>query len=117
MRLRWAQVTNVFFREELWKIDAPLLWFQTLKQTLEDLGFIQSPFDACTFSLVTPQPDGEPLVRGVLGVHVDDGIGKSFSVFAISIALDPMMRVSLFSRAFVSVNGMMGASKWTRLST
>ena len=32
------------------RIDAPFLWFQTLKQTLEELGFIQSPFDPCTSS-------------------------------------------------------------------
>ena len=64
------------------RIDAPFLWFQTLKQTLEELGFIQSPFDACTFSLVTKGPDGEPRVHGVLGIHVDDGIGGGDSYFA-----------------------------------
>ena len=57
------------------------MWFQTLKQTLSDLGFVQSPFDACTFSLVTPQPNGEPLVRGVLGIHVDDGLGGGDAYF------------------------------------
>ena len=64
------------------RIDAPFLWFKTLKQTLEDLGFVQSPFDACTFSLVTPQENGEPLVRGVLGIHVDDGLGGGDSYFS-----------------------------------
>ncbi|OLP76195.1 Copia protein [Symbiodinium microadriaticum] len=63
------------------RIDAPFLWFQTLKQTLEELGFIQNPFDACTFSLVTKGPDGEPRVHGVLGIHVDDGIGGGDSYF------------------------------------
>ena len=63
------------------RIDAPFLWFQTLKQTLEELGFIQSPFDPCTFSLVTKGPGGEPRVRGVLGIHVDDGIGGGDACF------------------------------------
>ena len=35
------------------RIDAPFLWFKTLKGTLESLNFAQSPFDACTFSLIT----------------------------------------------------------------
>ena len=63
------------------RIDAPFLWFQTFKETLEGLGFVQSPFDACTFSLVTPGPDNKPLTRGVLGIHVDDGIGGGDSYF------------------------------------
>ena len=37
------------------RIDAPFLWLQKLKQTLEDLGFVQSPFDAGTSCLVTPR--------------------------------------------------------------
>ncbi|CAE7672910.1 GIP [Symbiodinium sp. CCMP2592] len=64
------------------RIDAPFLWFQTLKQTLEELGFIQSPFDPCTFSLVTKGPGGEPRVHGVLGIHVDDGIGGGDAYFS-----------------------------------
>ena len=63
------------------RIDAPFLWFQTFKGTLESLGFVQCPFDACTFSLVTPQTDGSPKVHGVLGIHVDDGIGGGDSYF------------------------------------
>ena len=63
------------------RVDAPFLWFQTFKETLEGLGFIQCPFDACTFSLVTPKPDGFPKVHGVLGIHVDDGIGGGDSYF------------------------------------
>ena len=63
------------------RIDAPFLWFQTFKETLEGLGFVQSPFDACTFFLVTPGPDIKPLTRGVLGIHVDDGIGGGDSYF------------------------------------
>ena len=63
------------------RVDTPFLWFQTLKRTLEKLGFIQSPFDACTFSLITPGPRQEPKVHGVLGIHVDDGIGGGDEYF------------------------------------
>ena len=61
------------------RVDAPFLWFQTFKETLEGLGFIQCPFDACTFSLITPKVDGAPKVHGVLGIHVDDGGDSYFS--------------------------------------
>lgn len=27
------------------RVDAPFLWFQELKQSLEELGFTSSPFD------------------------------------------------------------------------
>ena len=63
------------------RIDAPFLWFQTLKGFLEELGFIQCPFDACTFCLVSPGTDGQPEVHGVLGVHVDDGLGGGDAKF------------------------------------
>ena len=67
------------------RIDAPFLWFQTFKGTLEELGFVQSPFDACTFALVTPTKDDKPHVRGVLGIHVDDGIGGGDAYFTAAI--------------------------------
>ena len=64
------------------RIDAPFLWFQTFKRTLEELGFVQSPFDACMFSLVSPKSDDSPQVHGVLGIHVDDGIGGGDGYFS-----------------------------------
>ena len=64
------------------RADAPFLWFQTFKETLERLGFIQCPFDACTFCLVTPKADDSPKVHGILGIHVDDGIGGGDSYFS-----------------------------------
>ena len=67
------------------RIDAPFLWFQTFKETLERLGFIQSPFDACTFCLISPGEHGETVVHGVLGVHVDDGIGGGDELYTQAI--------------------------------
>ena len=63
------------------RADAPLLWYRTLKQTLESLGFVVSPFDGCVFSLVTKDHHGKPKVRGCLGLHVDDGIGGGDEYF------------------------------------
>ena len=56
------------------RLDAPFLWFQNLKETLEEPGFVQCPFDACTFSLVTPTRHGKLKIHGGLGIHVDDSI-------------------------------------------
>ena len=63
------------------RIDAPYLWYKAFRETLENLGFITCPLDGCLFSLVTPEKDGTPKVRGVLGIHVDDGIGGGDSYF------------------------------------
>eukprot|EP00435_Cladocopium_sp_Y103_P027437 s224_g6.t1 len=63
------------------RVDAPFLWYQSFRATLESLGFVVCPCDGCLFSLVTRGKHGEPQVRGVLGVHVDDGIGAGDSYF------------------------------------
>ena len=63
------------------RADAPILWYRTLKQTLESLGFVVCPFDGCVFSLVTHDSQGRPKVRGCLGLHVDDGIGGGDTYF------------------------------------
>ena len=57
-------------------IDAPFLWFCSLVSELTRLGFEPAPFDPCLFVLREPSTDGQPgPLAGVLGVHVDDGIG------------------------------------------
>eukprot|EP00435_Cladocopium_sp_Y103_P038988 s374_g10.t1 len=63
------------------RIDGPYLWYHAFKQTLEELGFVSCPMDGCVFSLVTPDHQGKPKVRGVLGIHVDDGIGGGDDYF------------------------------------
>ena len=57
------------------------LWYKAFKKTLEDLGFVSCPLDGCVFSLVTPGPHGKALVRGMWGIHVDDGIGGGDQYF------------------------------------
>jgi hypothetical protein len=52
------------------RVDAPFLWFQELKQSLERLGFEPSPFDPCVFIFRDQQQQAE----GLIGIHVDDGL-------------------------------------------
>ena len=69
-------------------INAPLLWYCELKSALLGLGFVISPMDPCLFVLpkkTTTMQTGEPQIHGVLGVHVDDGIGGGDEVFAHAI--------------------------------
>jgi hypothetical protein len=63
------------------RIDAPYLWYKAFRTTLEQLGFVVCPLDGCLFSLVTYGKGGKPNVRGVLGIHVDDGIGGGDAYF------------------------------------
>ena len=63
------------------RIDGPYLWYKSFRKTLEDHGFVCCPFDSCVFSLVTEGPEGKPQVRGLLGIHVDDGLGGGDSYF------------------------------------
>ena len=51
-------------------VDAPYLWYQTLKSELGSLGFKVSPFDPCVFLLY----DRAKQPIGVIGIHVDDGL-------------------------------------------
>ena len=63
------------------RIDGPFLWYHAFRRTLEELGFIVCPLDGCVFSLITPNSHGDPQVRGILGIHVDDGIGGGDEYF------------------------------------
>ena len=51
-------------------IDAPYLWYQTLKEALLRLGFEVSPFDPCLYIL----RDKQHRPCGIIGIHVDDGL-------------------------------------------
>ena len=60
-------------------MDAPYLWYRTLTKELLRLGFQQSPFDPCLFILRHPKTQR---LSGVLGIHVDDGLGGGDDYFA-----------------------------------
>jgi len=68
-------------------IDAPYLWYCALVSELLRLGFETSPFDPCCFVLRSPPSStGQPgKLEGILGVHVDDGIGGGSEVFKAKI--------------------------------
>lgn len=66
------------------RIDGPYLWYQAFKKSLEELGFVSCPLNSCVFSLVTKDPQGKPITRGVLGIHVDDGIGGGDAYYYMS---------------------------------
>ena len=70
-------------------VNAPLLWYCELKNALLGLGFTISPMDPCLFvlpkkSISSPE---EPKIHGVLGVHVDDGLGGGDQVFNHAIKM------------------------------
>eukprot|EP00435_Cladocopium_sp_Y103_P071338 s690_g37.t1 len=68
-------------------INAPLLWYNELKNALLSLGFVISPMDPCLFVLPRKSQGSknEPKIHGVLGVHVDDGLGGGDHVFSEAI--------------------------------
>jgi hypothetical protein len=55
------------------RVDAPLLFYREFRKRLEDVGFTSHPLDNCLFLLRNPQ-DPQKL-DGILGTHVDDGLG------------------------------------------
>ena len=68
-------------------INAPLLWYNELKNALLSIGFVISPFDPCVFVLPKKESQaGESQIHGVLGVHVDDGIGGGDQIFNQAIS-------------------------------
>ena len=70
-------------------INAPLLWYCELKSALLSIGFIISPMDPCLFVLPrkSSSNDQGPKIHGVLGIHVDDGIGGGDETFERAIKL------------------------------
>ena len=55
------------------RVDAPLLFYKEFRKQLEELGFEAHPLDNCLFMLRDPKNPQK--LDGILGTHVDDGIG------------------------------------------
>ena len=67
-------------------IDAPYLWYCALVTELLRLGFEACPFDPCRFVPRTPANEShESRLEGILGIHVDDGIGGGSPCFEEAI--------------------------------
>ena len=58
-------------------IDAPYLWYCSLVSELQKLNFEACPFDPCVFVL----REKDRSLAGVLGIHVDDGVGGGNSYY------------------------------------
>ena len=56
-------------------VNAPYLWYCELRDTLLSLGFVMSPLDPCLFVLPSKDPKQKCKIDGILGIHVDDGLG------------------------------------------
>ena len=55
------------------RVDAPFLFYPEFRKQLEKIGFCAHPTDNCLSLLRNPtNPD---ILDGILGTHVDDGIG------------------------------------------
>jgi len=69
-------------------IDAPYLWYCALVNELQKLGFVATPFDPCLFVLSMPAGESNAgALAGVLGVHVDDGMGGGNQYYQEKIKL------------------------------
>ena len=55
------------------RVDAPLLFYKEFRKRLEEVGFEAHPLDNCLFLLRDPYDSTK--LDGILGTHVDDGIG------------------------------------------
>ena len=58
------------------RVDAPLLFYKELSKQLMALGFTRHPLEPCVFLL-----QKNNTLHGILGMHVDDGVGGGDSVF------------------------------------
>ena len=55
------------------RVGAPLLLYKEFRRQLEKVGFEAHPLDSCLFLL--RNPNNPEILDGILGTHVDDGIG------------------------------------------
>ncbi len=62
------------------RVDAPLLFYKELTSQLHKLGFTTHPLEPCVFVLES-NDQGKRSLHGILGTHVDDGIGGGDSFF------------------------------------
>ena len=65
------------------RVDAPLLFYKEFRKRLEEVGFQAHPLDNCLFLLRDPRDPHK--LDGILGTHVDDGIGGGNKNFEIAL--------------------------------
>ena len=62
------------------RVDAPLLFYKELSRHLHELNFRTHPLEPCIFILESGIGQ-DRILHGVLGTHVDDGVGGGDSYF------------------------------------
>ena len=62
------------------RVDAPLLFYKELSRQLKNLGFTVHPLEPCLFYLETIK-GGKRTLHGLVGTHVDDGVGGGDEYF------------------------------------
>ena len=65
------------------RVDAPLLFYREFRKRLEEIGFEAHPLDNCLFFLRNPENRNQ--LDGILGTHVDDGIGGGNKRFELAL--------------------------------
>jgi len=65
------------------RVDAPLLFYPEFRKRLEEIGFEAHPLDNCLFLLRNPENRNQ--LDGILGTHVDDGIGGGNTRFELAL--------------------------------
>ena len=62
------------------RVDAPLLFYRELTKNLQELNFRVHPMEPCIF-LLESTVQGKRKLHGIIGTHVDDGIGGGDEYF------------------------------------
>ena len=66
------------------RVDAPALWFKKFRDSMVEAGFKQCPLDPCVFAIYSGK-GSTVKCHGVLGIHVDDGIGGGDPTFHAAV--------------------------------
>ena len=82
-------------------VDAPLLFYKEFRRQLEKLGFETHPLDNCLFLL--RNKDNPEVLDGILGTHVDDGIGGGNQNY--EKALQELQKYSLLVKESIENSG------------
>ena len=65
------------------RVDAPVLFYKEFRRHLENVGFEAHPLDNCLYILRNKQDPSK--LDGILGTHVDDGIGGGNHHYEVAI--------------------------------
>ena len=72
-----------FTRKYIWKGGCSITLYKEFRKRLEEVGFQAHPLDNCLFLL--RNPNNPKKLDGILGTHVDDGIGGGNHNFEIAL--------------------------------